>query len=276
MSGNRERSNSVVSVKDFIKRKREEQDTSEVEEVFRRSKITAKSPSKETKKVESETEMDELKHMMAGLAKNVENGIQENKRESKEIKEKLDSMEALWSGKMKEMEHVINQMSEKVGWQDDRIAALEEQLEKQERSKRANNIIIKNIPIEGYVTGEKVEEFLKEKMQIQVTVVEAFKIGKEKENRIVLAKLRDAAQKTIIMKSKRKLIGTKTYIENDLTKQERDIQDKIWTAAREARENGERVRVGYQRLYKQDELHVWDAKEGALKPRSGINHPSKN
>lgn len=271
----RERANSTPSVKEFLKRRREEVGNGEEEEVFRRSKITIKSPKKSSEEAQR-ADMEELKGMMAGLAKMVNDGFQESKNESKVIKEKLELMETYWNEKVHEMEKVIEVLSEKTNIQEDRITVLEEQLEKYEKNARANNIIIKNIPLQGNVTSEKIEEFLNRKLQIQTTVVEAFKIGKNTENRVVVAKLKDHGQKTKVMENKSKLKGTRTYIESDLTRKEKEIQNKIWTIASEMIKKGEKVKVGYQKMFKRDQVFIWDVNGGDLKLRSNTDQTAKN
>lgn len=55
------------------------------------------------------------------------------------------------------------------------------------------------------------------------------------------------------------------WIDNDLTRNEREIQSKLRIRAREERENGEReVRVGYQKIYLRGRWVGWNAKKDRL------------
>lgn len=83
---------------------------------------------------------------------------------------------------------------------------------------------------------------------VDVTVTEAYKVGKNQENKIIIAKIENTKQKTLVMTNKNKLKGTKIIIENDLTKKELEIQRDIRLIAKEEREQGKQVKVGYQKL----------------------------
>ena len=64
----------------------------------------------------------------------------------------------------------------------------------------------------------------------------------------IRVELRCLEDKIAIMKNKNKLQGTDIYIDDDLTKQEREIQRTLRMRAREEREKGNEARVGYQKL----------------------------
>lgn len=280
MSGdkhNRPRANTVPSIREYIKRKREETNiSSEEEKIFQRSKLTVKSPIKTTE-VENQTEdMEELKKMMENLAKTVKDGIEESKKESREIKEKLNAMETSWNNRVQELENTIAKLQEKTDKQEEKLTEFEKQLEREEKEKRRENIIIKNLPITEEVTRENVEKFLKEKMQIQIEVVDTFKIGRNVEKQVIVARLKDFNQKRVVMENKHKLKGTRTYIESDLTNAEKKIQNQIWAIAKKEMEKGERVKVGYQRMIKQDGLYVWDNKYNDLKRDTNKTQRAKN
>lgn len=279
----RARSNSYPSVKEYIKRARvpEEEVPEEKLRAFQRSKKTIKSPVKENDNLiqdhsERQIGMEELKDMIMNLTGVVNRGfketnqeIKENIREVKDIKEKLDGLETRWSEERQELKREIQELVKSTEVQESRIEKLEIQLERNERERKMCNIVIKNFPNTGTVTCNMVEDFLKRGIQTQVEVVDAFNVGRMEENRVVVvAKLRNYKQKMMIMENKSKLKGTKTYIEGDMTSQEREIQNKIWIVAREAIKNGDRVKVGYQRMYNQEKLYVWDKKEGCLKLKS--------
>ncbi|KAK9695249.1 hypothetical protein QE152_g32714 [Popillia japonica] len=79
-------------------------------------------------------------------------------------------------------------------------------------------------------------------------IKEAYKINREKHYQMVRVELESFQNKIDIMKAKSKLKNTKIYIDNDLTKEERYIQKELWNAAREERENGNEVKIGYQKM----------------------------
>lgn len=132
------------------------------------------------------------------------------------------------------------------------------------------------MPMEGIVTSKKVEDYLNNKMQINIEVVDAFKVGRIVEKQVVVAKLKNMVQKQIIMENKSKLRGTNIYIESDMTNREKEIQNQIWTLAKIDMAKGEKIRVGYQKIIKQNKVYIWDKNENVLKPKNEQVNPAKN
>jgi hypothetical protein len=87
-----------------------------------------------------------------------------------------------------------------------------------------------------------VEEWLEREIGVKVKVKEAFKINKEK---MMLAKIESWEQKKNIMLNKSKWKERKG---DDLTKEERKTQKKLRKVAREERDRGKRVKIGYRKL----------------------------
>jgi hypothetical protein len=112
--------------------------------------------------------------------------------------------------------------AEKAGWMK-RMEMIEEKMEQREKKEKKNNVIITGI---GAISGniEKgVEEWLE---RVKVSVKEAFKINKDK---MMLPKIESWEQKKNIMLNKGKLTEKKyerMYIDDDLTKEERETQKK--------------------------------------------------
>lgn len=63
--------------------------------------------------------------------------------------------------------------------------------------------------------------------------------------------------KIAVMRNKNKLKGEDCYIDADLTRQEREIQQALRTRAREEREKGNIVKVSYQKLLINDQWVNW-------------------
>ncbi|KAK9717670.1 hypothetical protein QE152_g23600 [Popillia japonica] len=248
------------------KREREEEDNGagalydSGEKLFSRSKKTIRSP--DLKKLENkegrdqkltidsasnykssrkEKEMDELKEMMRQIMRDMKQNTDELKDEIKEIKQEMRKKEEKWEREKTELVQ--------------RIQILENRLENDEKQKRKNNIIIKGIKAGENQIKEGVVDFLKQELQIQANIKEAYKIDREKHYQMVRVELEsfqnkiDIFQNKIdIMKAKSKLKNTKIYIDNDLTKEERYIQKELRNVAREERENGNEVKIGYQKM----------------------------
>jgi hypothetical protein len=103
---------------------------------------------------------------------------------------------------------------------------------------------------------------------VKVNVKEAFKINKDK---MMLAKIESWKQKKNIMLSKSKLKEKKVRgficIDDDLTKEERKTQKKLRELAREERDRGKRVKIGYRKIQINGDWFWfrWDESQAKLK-----------
>jgi len=155
----------------------------------------------------------------------------------------------------KEMEKNIDQLERK---HDDRSRGIEYRLqmieEKEERRtklEKRNNIIIKSKEFNSKdreQIKEAADEILRS-VDFQENIHEIQFIGEDKMGRgIVRVQMPNFTSKINTLKNKNKLKGKDTYIESDLTKQEREIQAAIRRTAQQEREKGKTVRVGYQKI----------------------------
>lgn len=80
---------------------------------------------------------------------------------------------------------------------------------------------------------------------------------------ILVAKLKSGQQKKEIMLRKGKLKGKKLYIENDLTKKEREVQRELVKLANTEKAQGSQVKTKYRKLWVNDRFFNW-GKEGGL------------
>ena len=62
-----------------------------------------------------------------------------------------------------------------------------------------------------------------------------------------------------IMKNKSKLHVEETFLDKNMTKIVREIQKALKSLAKEERENGNRVKVGYQKILINDQWVNWPA-----------------
>jgi len=129
-----------------------------------------------------------------------------------------------------------------VGLSDREIDKVRRMVVDKEKEERKDNIVIKGVDIEEEDLKKWVSEFIKEKMEIEVEIVSCRKSGK-----VLVAKLKDGQMKRKVMESKSKLKGGRIFIENDL-RQERKTQEKINKWAKEEREKGKEVKIGFARM----------------------------
>ncbi|KAF5288040.1 hypothetical protein FQA39_LY15536 [Lamprigera yunnana] len=101
--------------------------------------------------------------------------------------------------------------------------------------------------------NEGMEQVEKERRTENI-VVQGLEINKNKQNELnkEMEKQYNIQKKTDIMKHKVKLTrykDNKDYINNDMTRQERDIEKQIRLRAEEEMKQGKKVKSGYQKLY---------------------------
>lgn len=115
-------------------------------------------------------------------------------------------------------------------------------LTEQDRKERENNIAIKGLGTavrEGMGLKERVEGFIREKLELAVVILEARVSGGA-----VIAKLGSRQEKIEVMKSKSKLKGSDIYIENDLNYEDRKTQEEMARWVRVQRQKGTDVKLG--------------------------------
>jgi hypothetical protein len=147
----------------------------------------------------------------------------------------------------------------------ERMKMIEEKMEQRKKKERKNNVITTGI---GGIRGNVergVKEELEREIGVKVNVKEAFKINKDK---MMLAKIESWEQKKNIMLNKSRLKeikGERVYIDDHLTNKERKTQRKLKDVAREERDRGERVKIGYRKIQINGEWFRWDEREKKLK-----------
>ena len=235
--------------------KRKIKDTSlediEEQRAFQRSRIITRSP---TKEVETENHMAEILQAINSLKQDMNKGFQDSNKQNDELKTELEKVN-------KELKQMKEEMKTKEdAWMKEkqemmkRINKLEENAEKQDKIKRRNNIVIKNIELEEDNIKEQIKAIIYKKLNTKVTINEAFEIKKG----IIIAKIENWQQKMAIMKNKPKLKGTEIYIENDLTKNELYIQKELRRIAKEENQKGNSAKVGYQKITINNKIYEWE------------------
>jgi hypothetical protein len=153
---------------------------------------------------------------------------------------------------------------EKADWTK-RMKMIEEKMEQREKKERKNNVIITGIGAKSGNIERGMEEWLGREIGVKVNVKEAFKINKDK---MMLAKIESWEQKKNILLNKSKLKekeDERMYIDDNLTKEEREIQKKLRELAREERNKRKRVKIGYRKIQINGEWFRWDEREEKLK-----------
>lgn len=124
--------------------------------------------------------------------------------------------------------------------------------------KRKNNIIIKRVVTEEKDFKKMGKKFYKKK-EVEVDIISCRNSGK-----VLVAKLGDWQMKRKVMANKNKLKEGRIFIENDLTWQKIKMQEKIHKWAKEEREKGKEIKIGYARVGIGDTWRKWDEIEREL------------
>ena len=226
------------SSSDYIKRKRGEQIKSESEPgTFKKSKKILRSPYKTdttpiVKNTKEGEDMEEIKMLLQSMRDEMKSEFKKNHEETEKLRNDIREKEIKWQREKTALENKIN--------------VLENKFEQQDKKARRNNIVIKGAHLNTENLEGEVECMIKNKLGVEVKILEAYTIRNRHENKIIIAKTEYIKQKTMIMTNKNKLKDTRIYIENDLTKKELEIQRDIRQVAK--KEKGKQVKIGYQKL----------------------------
>lgn len=202
-------------------------------------------------------EMESMRKQMEKMHENMKQNLEEQMEKiRKEIAEERKDRE---EEKRREKEEWKKE-KENI---ESRLEELERKNEKKEREDRRNNIVIKGTIWRREGIEEEVSKFVKEKLKIEVGVKKAYRIRIRENRDIVIASLENWEQKREVM-SRKKNLGQGIWIEDDLTKEEREIQRRMRERAREEREKGNKVKVGYMKLYIGDHVFRWNEKRKKL------------
>ncbi|KYN18579.1 hypothetical protein ALC57_09108 [Trachymyrmex cornetzi] len=264
----------------FLKRKRESEGAEEgggkLEEIFRRSKKTIRSPVKmgeEGGMKELLKEMrDELREGLMGVRKEIREEQREMMRKELErLREKLRDREEKWKrekgemmNRLKALEGELGELTvgsgewkavkvkgrngdgignreEKEDWME-RIRRLERRSEWREREERKRNIVIKWIKAGEGDIGRMLKELLRSMDEgVVIEKVRRIEAGRQERGWMGVVTLGGVEDKGKILKNKWKLKGRDIWIEEDLAWKERKMR---WVLRQVVMKDGNRARMG--------------------------------
>lgn len=118
---------------------------------------------------------------------------------------------------------------------------------------------------EGLATKESIEKFLRDKVGVEMKVTDCRRSG-----RVILTMLEREGMKVEVMRNKNKLRGERIFIENDLTWEERKLQERIFRWAKEEREKGVLVKVGFARIQVKGVWRKWEEIEEEIREQERL------
>uniref|UniRef100_A0A6P7FZJ9 Uncharacterized protein PF11_0207-like n=1 Tax=Diabrotica virgifera virgifera TaxID=50390 RepID=A0A6P7FZJ9_DIAVI len=200
--------------------------------------------------------MEEVKEMLHEFNKSLKEDMAEIKREIKndikEIREDIKDMKKEIQKSKEEMGSMVEEITQvKAEWDKEkeavysRIKEAEDRMEKIERQKIRNNLLITGITMDAQndsILEEAMEKMIEQELMLKTKIKKAHKIGQER----CIVEMAEWGDKVKILKEKAKLRGKDIFIEADLTKHEQKIQKHMRDVAREEKKKGNVVKVGYQ------------------------------
>nr|XP_046474612.1 uncharacterized protein LOC124215350 isoform X1 [Neodiprion pinetum] len=231
------------------------------------------------KRIEEEKWRGEVKQEVEKLTLAIESTKKEWTQERSKLEETIVRLERehvnwkIMEQKKREdgMKYVDRQMDElfkkiKVsGVLEGSMLDAEKNWEAQEKWERRNNVMIRGLEVDVGGRADRLAERLLAEVTGELINIKEVQVFQEGRNRALLVKLGDWVTKRKVMDGKSVLKGRKVFIDDDLTKREKEIQIEITKRATEARASGMRVKIGYMKLWVEDSMYVWSEEEKGLK-----------
>lgn len=236
---------------DDYKRKREQESP---QELFRRSKKTARTPIK--------GKMGDENKEIRGMLEKIMNELVEIKRDNKEHREETMRLRR----ENNEMKGEIEQLKKRM----EQMEVMENKMERMDRTSRKNNLIISGVNT-GTANNREVinifENVIKESLQIEAKIEEVNKINAD----MWVAKTESFGKKMEILKNKHRLRNStykKVFITSDLTELERKVQKIVRERAEREKNEGKRTKIGYQKIMIEGKTWVWNRQRQELEEES--------
>ena len=125
----------------------------------------------------------------------------------------------------------------------------------QDKKERENNVVIKGLRADVGKENEAVDELFIDKLDVKINIESVRTSG-----RILIVRL-EKNEKAEIMKRKSRLAGTRIYIENDLSFEDRKRQVEMYRWIKEKRELGWNIRAGQGRVLFNGIWRRWEENE---------------
>lgn len=109
---------------------------------------------------------------------------------------------------------------------------------------------------------------IKDNLRIEIAVNKAYRIQTGRDKSIVVAEMENWEQKREIM-GRKKDLKAGIFIDNNLTRMEREMQEQLRAEARKEKDKGNKVKVNYGKLRVNDRWLWWKEKEKKLEEDKG-------
>ncbi|XP_024888803.1 uncharacterized protein LOC112465472 [Temnothorax curvispinosus] len=150
------------------------------------------------------------------------------------------------------------------GLSDIEVGKLKRWMKDKEKEDRRNNVVIRGINLEQERDWKEwAQNFLRDKLGVRCKVINVRKSGT-----VTVVKLEEEDKKEV-MRNKYKLKGGNIFIENDLTWEERKVQEEIYRWVKVQKSNGVDVKAGYARVRINGVWKSWEEVSRNLEDRDG-------
>lgn len=245
------------STDDSSKRRREYK---EEEEMFKKSRKTERSPNKGyEKKIDKLLQLvEEMTSEMKNIKKELietRTELRETNKEIKMLKEENVDIKKKYDHMKKENEEIRREMM-----------IVKNSVDYMEKATKRNNIVINGVDLatkDPKTLNEDISNFIERELGIKVNIKAAYKLA----TKVCLVELENPKDKEMIMNNKQKLRNIKNeriFINNDLTKWEREIQKQIKIRAEKEKKDGKAVKIKYNKLIIENKEWRWNKIKGIL------------
>ncbi|XP_046492906.1 golgin subfamily A member 6-like protein 6 [Neodiprion pinetum] len=215
-----------------------------------------------------EVERGEMKEIIRDLGKRLEEVEERRGGEMERVKERLLELEkksAEGGG-----ERQVQGNAEVAQVTIDRLKEMEWAIESKEREERRGNIVVRGARLEKGREKEELKKIL-QLIGVEVEVKDMWEVGAKKggEKGIWIARLGNREQKRQVMGRKSLLKGREERIDEDITWAERRMKWKLREIAAIEERRGNRVRIGYAKIWIEGKMWKWDEIGEVLRDGTG-------
>lgn len=273
--------------------KRDRQSQIEEEsEAFSRSKKIIRSPNTNIRLKEQEYEDEIMNEKIESLLQEIKVIREDMKKKDEHLVDMLGEIKEIRK-EMRDKDNIITDILEEVKnlridarKQDEKwskqtvkmhgaLEKVETKIEKLEKERKKLNVIVKGVQVEQGDNRAAIEAVFGETLGVRNSIKSVRALGKER--KVLLVEMESWESKMQIFKNKYKLKETNIFIDNDQTQEEMRIQAELRALAREERNQGKTVKIGYKKILINEEEYVWDKnEEGVVLKQPNNTEHSKN
>lgn len=234
-----------------------------------KSRKTHRTPTKQQRM--EEDKLDTLISMMKDMKQDqtlIKNELQQLRIEQKKFSDEIMSIKKE-NELLREENNIIKQENMKIK-QD--MNDLKKNMEWLEKDKKKNNIVMSGLDVDkinNETMKTTLENFISKNLKVDIKIKSTAKLS----SKTCLIEMANEEDKYKVMKNKSKLrnLSQQIFINNDLTKQERNKHKQMKVIAAQEKNKGKNVKIGYNRIVVEGEEWRWNKNNETLEKRQAKN-----